>query len=141
MLAMSSAFNGPFFDHKRTDRGSFDLDAAIRQWALFIDRIGERLAFYSVESVHAQKWYSESEMEYIRTVDYDLYADGRHRIEMHRDTGPFSKYQIQKHLKGRLRSLRTRRLRYDPDWVDQTDIGEPVVGLQPVTFDRWILKP
>ncbi len=67
----------------------FNLDEAIRQWAIFMDQLGVGLIYYSVESVHAQKWYSEFEMDYIRATDYDLYANSEHRIDYIAILGPF----------------------------------------------------
>lgn len=137
---MAAAFAGPDFDPSDDVVDMFDVDAAIRQWALLMDRLGPDLVYYSTESVHAQKWYSESEIRYVRGVDYDMTSDGRHRIEIHRDTGPFSRNRILPHLKGRTRRLRTRPLQLDEEWERMTEYS----GYDPFTdghsFDHWMIR-
>ena len=138
---LMGAFFGGGFNESDADVDAFNVDAAIRQWALFVDSLGEDSNYYSVESAHAQKWYSESEMAFIRDTDYDMTSDGQHRIEIHRDTGPFNTFNVQQHLKGKTRRLMSRKLRYDEDWVRDTDMSGYVIGRTPVSFDRWIIKP
>jgi hypothetical protein len=151
MRRMSAAFYGA---NVNTDIDStvVDLNAAIAQWAKFVDRVGTKLLYYSIESAHAQKWYSESEMDYIRLTDSDLRTDGDwtdddamndgdHLLEMHRDHGPLPPQKVLPHLKGRVRVLRSRQLIYDPEWVSMTDCS----GVNPDThhpnFDQWTVKP
>jgi len=55
MRQMSSAFYGDMLNSDM-DQEAFDLTAAIVQWAKFIDRVGARQMYYSIESSHAQKW-------------------------------------------------------------------------------------
>lgn len=139
--SMESAFFGPSFDADKAVGENFGLMAAIRQWALFMDRVGPDKIYYSVESVHAQKWYSQTEVQYLRESGLDMYSDGRHRVEIHRDTGPFSRHVTQPNLKGNLRFLRSRPLQEDREWMRLTDIGEANSSLRAVSFDRWMLKP
>lgn len=151
MGRMSAAFTGTVMN-PNIDHNAFDLNAAIAQWAKFIDRIGSKLAYYSVESTHAQKWYSESEMDYIRMTNDDMrtdddlrdddgMADGNHIYEIHRDHGPLPPHKPLPHLQGRMRELRSRLLTYDAEWESMTDCS----GINPDTeshdFDRWIVKP
>jgi hypothetical protein len=96
---------------------------------------------YSVETTHAQKWYSESEVDYIRKTDADLLSDGSHKIEIHRDHGPFPPHNTLPHLKGRMRDLRTRRLTYDAEWESMTDCTDINPDTEVPAFDRWIVKP
>jgi hypothetical protein len=108
--------------------------------------------YYSIESAHAQKWYSESEMNYIRMIDADLRADGdirqddgmsdgSHRYEVHRDHGPLPPFEVPPHLKGRVRELRSRPLTFDTEWESMTNC----YGIDPDThyhdFDQWTVKP
>jgi hypothetical protein len=140
MNAMRAAFSGPNLDIDSMDDDSFNIEAAIVQWAKFIDGMDEKTIYYSVESVHAQKWYSDSELAWIRLTDFDMYSDGKHRIEMHRDTGPFSERQRDPKLKGRFKSLRSRPLVRDTEWEKMTDCS----GADPMFFThdfrKWMLK-
>ena len=140
MRRMSSAFQGAQLPTS-IDSDSFDLDAAIVQWVKFTDRMGAGRMYYSVESAHAQKWYSESETAYVRMTDIDLKGDGQHLIEVHRDCGPFSPNQVMPHLKGQVRSFRSRPLKYDADWIKMTNCE----GINPDRhyhdFDEWTLRP
>ena len=140
MQKMAAAFYGTTMN-TYIDQSSFDLNAAIVQWTKFIDRVGASQVYYSVETTHAQKWYSESEMEYIRMTDGDMINNGSHRIEIHRDCGPFYQNKVLPHLKGRTRPLRTQKLTYDPEWEAMTDC----YGIDPDThyhdFDKWTVKP
>jgi len=151
MRRMSAAFYGASMN-THLDQSVIDLDAAIVQWAKFVDRVGPKLMYFSVESSHAQKWYSESEMDYIRMTDADIIADqdqrgddgmqdGEHKYELHRDHGLLPPFEILPHLKGRVRDLRSRPLTYDAEWETMTDCS----GINPDThyhdFDRWTVKP
>ena len=140
MQTMSAAFYGTTMN-THIDEASFNLNAAIAQWAKFIDRVGASQVYYSVETTHAQKWYSESEMDYLRLTDDDLFGDGRHLIEIHRDCGHFSPNRVLPHLKGRTRSLRTRSLTYDAEWEAMTDCHGIDSDTHYHDFDRWMLKP
>ncbi len=141
MGAMSVAFGGPHFNGLGLDPDKFDLDAAIRQWALFVDGIGPDRTFFSIESSHAQKWYSASEMLLIRKIDYDMTSSGEHRIEMHRDVGPFDRSKRKKHLIGRTRAFRSRKLRHDPDWLRLTDVSNVDPESELFSFDHFTIKP
>ena len=151
MRRMSAAFYGATMN-THLDRSVIDLNAAIVQWAKFVDRVGPKLLYYSVESSHAQKWYSESEMNYIRKTDADMTTDedrrgddgmkdGEHKVELHRDHGLLPPFELQPHLKGEVRELRSRPLTYDAEWDSMTDC----LGINPDThyhdFDRWTVKP
>ena len=140
MRRMSSAFYGTTAN-TYIDQTAFDLNAAIAQWAKFVDRVGARQMHYSVETTHAQKWYSESEVDYIRKTDADLLSDGSHKIEIHRDHGPFPPHNTLLHLKGRMRDLRTRRLTYDAEWEAMTDCTDIDPYTQRPDFNRWMMKP
>lgn len=139
--ALRTAFAGPELKTIQIQEQSFSLRDAIVQWTKFIDRMGLGLIYYSVESVHAQKWYSDSEMDYIRHSDLDMYANDNHRIEMHRDTGPFQERVVIPRLKGRARSLRSRPLIRDHEWEKMTDCS----NADPMVFKhdllRWMFKP
>ncbi|SPH19591.1 hypothetical protein ASD8599_00326 [Ascidiaceihabitans donghaensis] len=151
MRRMSAAFYGATMN-THVDQSVIDLNAAIVQWAKFVDRVGPKLLYYSVESSHAQKWYSESEMDYIRMIDADMTTDedrrggkgkkdGEHKIELHRDHGLLPPFEVPPHLKGRVRDLRSRPLTYDAEWDSMTNCS----GINPDThyhdFDRWSVKP
>jgi len=140
MRQMSSAFFGDLMQDDLDDE-AFDLTAAIVQWAKFIDRVGAKQMYYSVESAHAQKWYSKSEMDYVRLTDGDMLSSGSHLIEIHRDHGPFPPLTILPHLKGRVRDLRSRRLTFDPEWESMTDCRGINRNTHYHDFDRWTLKP
>ena len=117
--ALRAAFAGPEFSFKHMDATSFNLNSAICQWALFIDRMGADRIHYSVESVHAQKWYSATEMAYVRALDLDMDSMGNHRIEIQRDIGPFGRSRpLLSH--GRYRALRSRPIIFDEEWCAKT---------------------
>lgn len=139
MRKMVTAFNGPSRLPGADD--AFDLDAAIVQWAKFMDRMGSKMMYFARESVHAQKWYSDSEMDYIRRTDGDMNRRGEHKIEVHRDCGPHSHTTVLPHLKGRLRHLRTRPLQYDDEWVRLTDCSGININTHYHDFDTWTLRP
>ncbi|SFS20079.1 hypothetical protein [Yoonia litorea] len=121
--SVQNAFHGPTLDTRKAVPKGFDRKAAIRQWALFVDRLGPDRLLYSVETAHAQKWYSESEMAYFRRAeDFDM-INGAHRIEVHRDTGPHDQ-SIDPEKKHRVPIRRTRKLRFDEDWYNRTDIPD-----------------
>ena len=136
---MQACFHGPSLDTKKL-RQSFDISAAIRQWALFVDRMTEEFMYYSVESVHAQKWYSGTELDFlIRHHDYHGWERDP-LVEIHRDTGPFTNRKVLKVVRGHTKRLRSRRLQFDEEWMEQTHCGE----LDPKTdlhdFTRWIRR-
>ena len=121
--SIQNAFHGPTLDTRKAVASEFDRTAAIRQWALFMDRLGPDKLLYSVETAHAQKWYSRSEMAYFRRAgDYDM-INGEHRIEVHRDTGPYSR-TIDPKKKHRVPKRRTRKLMFDEDWYERTNIPD-----------------
>lgn len=140
MHRMSAAFNGPSLGPKISP-SDFDVNAAIVQWAKFVDRMGAKNIYFSVESAHAQKWLSESEMDYLRMTDEDLLGSGRHKYEILRDQEFYPPFRVKEHLKGRKRNLRSRPLSYDGEWVSMTDCS----GINPDThyhdFDKWTVKP
>ena len=140
MDAMRTAFSGPNFDIDGLGDHPFDIEAAIVQWAKFIDSMDEKTIYYSVESVHAQKWYSESELAWIRLTDFDTDSMGHHRFEMHRDTGPFSERVIDPKFKRKFRLLRSRPLVYDKEWVDMTDCSDIDPMIFKHSFHKWLLK-
>ena len=81
---MAGAFYGTFVG-AHIDTFTFDLTAAIVRWATFVDRMGSKNVYCSVESAHAHKWLSESEMEYLQVTDGDLVGRGQLKCEVHRD--------------------------------------------------------
>lgn len=140
MNAMRSAFSGPNLDIDLRGDHPFDIEAAIVQWAKFIDSMDEKTIYYSVESVHAQKWYSPSELDWMRQTDFDTDNMGHHRLEMHRDTGPFSERIIDPKFKGKFRSLRSRPLVRDTEWEEMTDCSSIDRTLFKHSFHKWLLK-
>lgn len=134
------AFGNGFFDTLGHISADFSIDEAIRQWALFINRLGSKTVHYSVESVHAQKWLSETEMNYLISNDLHTLGDGSHLIEILRDTGDLRVSRKQERMKGKGRRLQTRPLKYDAEWVHLTDIGKPRVTGEAVSFDDWYLS-
>ncbi|MTI43444.1 hypothetical protein JM93_03866 [Roseibium hamelinense] len=136
--ALRAAFTGPEFAADRVDASSFNINAAICQWALFIDRMGAKGIHFSVESAYAQKWYSESEMDYIRALDLDICNKRGHRIEMHRDTGPFSSRRPKlKH--GRYRLLKSRPMIFDNEWVMETSCTGINLDTEYHDIDSWMI--
>lgn len=126
--ALQNAFFDPSIDKYKPVPPEFGRDAALRQWALFVDRLGADKLVYSVETVHAQKWYSESEMEYFKKAGDDAWVHGWHRIELHRDTGTYS--QTAPANKQHLVPRRiTRPLTIDHAWMERTDL----TGVDPFT--------
>lgn len=138
---MKSAFVDPTFKTS-TDGLRFNLNTAIKQWSLFMDRLGEEKIYYAKESSFAQKWYSQSEWECIRENDDDLFewkGVTMQKEELHRDT-EFTSHRIKPHLKGKCRRIQTRNLRYDEEWAIKTDLGGGPYYCVPYSYDRWILK-
>jgi hypothetical protein len=86
-----------------------------------MDQLGHEKLLYSVETGYAQKWFSESEMAYFEKAGDLDWVHGWHKIELHRDTGPYSNTvdPCKKHLVPR---RRTRPLTIDQDWIDGTDL-------------------
>lgn len=138
---VASAFVGPSFMDETMSTTRFDLDAAMRQWAVFVDRLGPEKTYFSVESVHAQKWLSERELDYVRYRDADVGRRGTHLVEIHRDSGMFSQRVIQPKLKGRCRRLRSRPLKYDPVWIDMTDCDGQDFEVDSPAFNAWMVAP
>lgn len=126
---IQNAFYGPTVDKYDPVEKGFVRETALRQWALFIDRIGPEKLAYSIESVHAQKWYSESEMEYFKRAGDDMMVHGWLKIEIHRDTGPFSK-TIDPKKRHMVPHRKTRTLQVDHDWIEKTDLtgADPFTG-------------
>lgn len=121
---VQSAFVGPNLRTRKAFADDFDQDEAIRQWALFVDDMGPDKLLYSVENVHAQKWYSQTEVAFLKKVasitgDYSN-IPGAEQIEIHRDREPYSK-TINPRFKHKVPRRRTRPLQVDPDWYRLTD--------------------
>jgi len=121
---VQSAFVGPNLRTNKPFAGDFDQDAAIRQWALFVDDMGPDKLLYSVENVHAQKWYSQTEVAFLKQVasitgDYSN-IPGAEQIEIHRDREPYMK-TIDPKVKHRVPKRFTRPLQVDPEWYRLTD--------------------
>jgi hypothetical protein len=142
MSKVVAAFHGFDLDQQPQDRSSFGVQAATRQWALFMDRVGYERIYLSSESVHAQKWPSWSEWEVIRFYDLDMDRNGRSNpIELFRDAGFLHGGKTLAELNRKMRWLRTRRMRHDPEWHRATDLSEHDFGSQAVGFSSWLLKP
>ncbi len=134
LRTMQNAFHGPTLPTRGFD-SSFDQHAAIRQWALFMDRMGSKKLRYSIENLHAQKWLSPSETQfYISSGQYD-WLHGYHRIEIHRDVGP-DQEGVDPAIKHLVPRRRSRRLQIDDDWYELTDFSkiDPVMGIVPVIY-------
>lgn len=130
---VQSAFVGPNLKSPKAFAADFDQDAAVRQWALFIDDMGPDRLFYTVENVHAQKWYSRTEVEFLKQVasmtgDYSN-VPGAEQIELHRDREPFQK-TIDPRIKHLVPRRITRPLRHDPDWYQLTDMSQTTPTFQ-----------
>ena len=130
---LQNAFFGPTLDKYKPVPSGFDRDAALRQWALFIDRLGPEKLLYSIETVHAQKWYSESEMEYFKKAGDETWVHGWHRIELHRDTGPYSGSISPSKRRNAPRRV-TRPLKVDHDWIERTDLSGIDPFMSPVSI-------
>ncbi len=127
--SLQNAFYGPTLDSRTALAPDFDRHAAIRQWALFMDEMGPDVLGYSIETVHAQKWFSKTEMDYFRRAgDYDWYHGGN-LIEVHRDTGPF-RSSVDPKKKHMVPHRRTRPLTIDDDWYAKTDL----TGVDPFKY-------
>lgn len=120
MRAYQSSFHGP--QHQAKIAGDFDLNAAIRQWALFMERMGPNRLFYSVENGYAQKWLSESETDLASQQEEFEWLHGHTRIEVHRDTWPIMN-ETSSTSRIRPPRRRSRKLQYDEEWVEQTDVS------------------
>lgn len=139
MRKMSSAFYGsPGIPD--LDDDAFDLDAAIVQWAKFVHRVGSKMIYYSVESAHAQKWLSESEMDYIRMTDDDMFGDGLHKVEVRRDHGFYPPYKTLPQIKGKVPALRSKPLTYDEEWISMTDFSGIDPEVEHPNYLAWLLK-
>jgi hypothetical protein len=121
-----SAFVGPNLKSPQAFADDFDQNAALRQWAMFVDDMGPGRLFYSVENAHAQKWYSRTEVEFLKQVasmtgDYSN-VPGAEQIELHRDREPYRK-NINPRIKHLVPRRVTRPLQTDPDWYQLTDMS------------------
>jgi hypothetical protein len=150
MSKIVAVFHGFGLNKQPEDRSSFGVQAATRQWALFMDRMGYERIYFSSENLHAQKWPSWSEWEVIRFYDLDMDMRGQsHPIELFRDAGFLHNGRTLKELNRKtlnernkkLRWLRTRRMRLDLEWHRATDLSDHDFGSQAVGFSSWLFKP
>ena len=118
---MRASFIGPTMPVQGYAK-EFDQDAAIRQWALFTDRMGPMRMSYSVENAYAQKWLSRSETQWVIHREEYEWLHGYQRTEVHRDVGPVDTV-VPSHLRQFVPRRRTRALRYDEDWLSKTDLS------------------
>ncbi len=137
---------------ERLDKEDFDIDAAIVQWAKFMHRVGPKLAYYSIESTHAQKWLSESETHWLQSQVEELDAHGlrnfpkdtptpaAHLIEYHRDRCIDDPDVWPKQLSGFKPKFRSRPLRYDPNWEIMTDCTGIDSKVERPDFTKWLLS-
>lgn len=126
--SIQNAFFGPSVNKYFPTPAGFDRDAALTQWALFVDRLGFDKLFYSVETAFAQKWQSETEMSYYKKAGDFSWVHGYDLVELHRDTGPYSD-RIDPKVRHLVPRRRTRPLTIDIDWVERTDFS----GADPFT--------
>lgn len=119
---VKNVFLGPSMSGHYGYGPNFNVHDARRQWALFVDRMGISNMYFAVESVHAQKWQSRSEMHHYMRHGTPEEVHGYIRREIHRDTGPHSKYLIDPLKKKFITKRKTRPLQPDPDWVKKTDL-------------------
>lgn len=119
---VKNIFLGPSMSGHYGYGPDFNVHDARRQWALFVDRMGISNMYYAVESVHAQKWQSRSEMQHLIRYGTPEEVHGYFRREIHRDTGPHSRYLIDPLIKKFTKSRKTRPLQLDPDWQEKTDL-------------------
>lgn len=117
---IQSAFAGAQFEAD----DAFDTNAAIVQWLKFMHQVGPEKMYFAMESSHAQKWLSASEMNRLLAKGDNRMANGKMRFEIHRDVGSKLKGTPHSILRGRKRHLRTRALRHDQEWCDMTYAGE-----------------
>lgn len=137
-LAMNAAFMGPSFTKFDKDH-AFGVEEAISQWALFVDRMGPNNMYVSIENAHAQKWFSQSEWNYIREIDADLRSDGQHLIELLRDRELTNARKKIDTRNGQLRRLRSRPLKFDHEWLLSTDLEGVDPYTQPVNLFDWMV--
>jgi hypothetical protein len=133
---MVTAFRGFHLGTDDLDGTSFSVDAAIRQWAVFMDRVGFNKLYFAVENSHAQMWLSESELRFVRRFDIDTDTVGNELIE------PFRNHHFDysdapgQNKTRKTGYIRTRRLRKDQAWIDATDMSKQDPS-QPVLFTHW----
>ncbi len=140
LRGLRSAFHGSTLPY-RDFVSAFDFNAAIRQWAVFVDRMGPDRICYSVENAYAQKWYSESETQLLFDRGEFHYLHGHTRVEVHRDAEPFDEDspEFGVILTGRKqkKTIRKRRaLRFDEGWLNATDVTEAEDRFAPISLKR-----
>lgn len=140
MNHMAAAFNGPRLNLASKSE-VFDVPAAVRQWALCVDDLGADKLIYTVENRIAQKWLSESELAYVRRFDLDVDRQGRNPIELKRDDPLLNNgYLSPVSIHHPPCILKTRRLRFDPDWYNATDCSGMNVDEYFPDFNRLIFS-
>lgn len=117
LAALQPAFTGPTLEAQVSEK--FDQMAAVRQWACFMHRMGSAM-LYSVENTYAQRWMSQSEMQLFGDGGYEWWVHGWHRIELHRDFGPWKKVDPAFNPLRQFPRPRTRTLRWDEEWIRAT---------------------
>lgn len=136
---IKAAFSGPSV-LTNVDQNSFDVAAAIRQWAEFVDHMGPKRMMVSIETRWAQRWYSQSECQYIRATDLDLVGETDDLIEPHRGREFYYTGKNKPSIVGKMRYLRTRPLKYDHEWYVCTDISEADPFTSPVSLDGRLYR-
>ena len=100
--------------------GEFNHEAAIRQWALFTDRMGPANLRYSVENAYAQKWLSASETAWFARNEQFDWLHGYSEIEVHRDSDR-ARQSLARTRDPKPKRRIKRSLRYDEEWIEKTD--------------------
>lgn len=95
--------------------------------------------YLSVENAHAQKWFSQSEWNFIRKIDADFNSDGQHLIELLRDRELTNGKKRIVTGSGNLRRLRSRPLKFDQEWLLATDLDGVDPFTQPVDLYDWMI--
>ncbi len=132
---MATAFYGDI-GLSRANGAAFDVTAAIVQWAKFIDRVGPKMVYYSIESTHAQMWLSDSEIGYLRSqVD-----DSMDLIEFRRDRCIPDQRQTHPKLAGKKHKIKSRPLTYDAEWKTMTDCSKLNPEVEYPDLTAWLLK-
>jgi hypothetical protein len=132
---MATAFYGAF-GLSQANGTVFDVNAAIVQWAKFIDRVGPKLMYYSIESTHAQMWLSDSEIGYLRgQVDHQLDL-----VEYRRDRCIPDQRLTHPKLVGKKHKIKSHPLTYDAEWVSMTDCSDLNSDEEYPDFTEWLMK-
>ena len=73
-------------------------------------------------------------------ADEDMFAGGLHKVEIRRDHNFYPPHESLPGLSGRLRTLRSRPLSYDEEWVSMTDCSGIDQEIEHPDYLKWLLK-